>query len=188
MKGFYLGLVLGLAPYTPCHAEAPPEARLPAEPPVAWEKRLTDLEKRVDALEGKAKVAAPTATTMVIPPGFHAHTRTDGSVFVHSDALNNDAAAHAGVPWPWHKTAVAGQTVTTTTATTATAPLPAGVFVSPMTGRTYVPHPTMAGYYTESTSTETTFAPAIPRTGPLRALFQNGRVFTQSCPGGNCPR
>lgn len=53
--------------------------------------------------------AAPAVT--VVPPGFHAHTTTDGRTIVHADTNFGNAAAHAGVAYPWPKTATAGQTV-----------------------------------------------------------------------------
>lgn len=53
--------------------------------------------------------AVPAAT--VVPTGFHAHTTTDGRTVVHADSNFGNAAAHAGIAWPWPKTATAGQVV-----------------------------------------------------------------------------
>lgn len=56
----------------------------------------------------------PTVTVkraVVIPPGHHAHTRADGSVFIHGDENFGDPSAHAGVARPWPKTGFPGQTV-----------------------------------------------------------------------------
>jgi hypothetical protein len=51
------------------------------------------------------------ATAVVVPRGSHAHTRIDGSVFIHGDENLGKAAPHAGVALPWPKTALPGQTV-----------------------------------------------------------------------------
>lgn len=53
----------------------------------------------------------PAVTAQVIPPGFHAHRKTDGMVIVHGDENYGSAAAHAGIERPWPKIAVAGQVV-----------------------------------------------------------------------------
>lgn len=83
---------------------------LPQAPPL--EQRVSDLERRVAVLEQPR--SAPTAAApraYVIPAGYHAHRTVDGRTIVHSDALNGNAAAHAGIAPPWVKTATAGQTV-----------------------------------------------------------------------------
>lgn len=49
--------------------------------------------------------------TQVIPPGFHAHRRTDGTVLIHADGNLNDPNAHAGVASPWVQIAGAGERV-----------------------------------------------------------------------------
>lgn len=49
----------------------------------------------------------------VIPPGHHAHRKADGTVIVHADSNFGNAAAHAGIVWPWPKVGYAGQVVTT---------------------------------------------------------------------------
>lgn len=55
--------------------------------------------------------SATVKRAVVIPPGHHAHTRADGSVFIHGDENFGNPAAHAGVVRPWPKTGFPGQTV-----------------------------------------------------------------------------
>jgi len=57
--------------------------------------------------------AAPVTVkrAVVIPPGHHAHTRADGSTFIHGDENFGNPAAHTGVSRPWPKTGFPGQTV-----------------------------------------------------------------------------
>ena len=50
-------------------------------------------------------------TAEVIPPGHHSHVTTDGRTIVHADSNYGNAAAHAGIEWPWLKVATAGQVV-----------------------------------------------------------------------------
>jgi hypothetical protein len=89
-------------------------------PVPALEARVTALEQRVAALEqprqaATVRPAVPVAPAqpraVVVPQGMHAHVTVDGRTIIHGDHLNGNAAAHAGVPHPWHKSAVAGQTV-----------------------------------------------------------------------------
>lgn len=47
----------------------------------------------------------------VVPAGYHAHQRQDGTVIVHGDENFGDPVAHAGIARPWPKIATAGQTV-----------------------------------------------------------------------------
>lgn len=54
--------------------------------------------------------AAPAAPT-IIPPGMHAHRRTDGTILVHGNQNLGSAPAHAGVPRPWIRIGEAGQPV-----------------------------------------------------------------------------
>ncbi len=65
----------------------------------------------VKAARERVKVVAPVAAPAVVPPGMHAHVRADGSVIVHADSNYGDPVAHAGIVWPWVKTATAGQPV-----------------------------------------------------------------------------
>lgn len=66
---------------------------------------------------GFVEVGRPPAPSIavkravVVPPGHHAHTRADGSTFIHGDENYGDPAAHAGVARPWPKTGFPGQTV-----------------------------------------------------------------------------
>jgi hypothetical protein len=57
----------------------------------------------------KPPQAAPVP--VVVPAGHHAHRTLDGRTVIHGDWNVGDPAAHAGIPWPWPKTAFAGQTV-----------------------------------------------------------------------------
>lgn len=51
---------------------------------------------------------APTKIVPTIPPGYHAHRRTDGTVLIHADDNLGDPNAHAGVASPWVQIAGAG--------------------------------------------------------------------------------
>lgn len=63
----------------------------------------------------KPKVSASPPSAIVVPPGHHAHRRSDGTVYTHGNENVGNAAAHQGVPLPWPRIAEAGQTVTTST-------------------------------------------------------------------------
>lgn len=76
----------------------------------------------VNAEDAKARAVAAWATSSakpqpkepeqrsnLIPSGYHAHRRIDGTVIVHKD--NSDAASHAGVASPWVQIAGAGEPV-----------------------------------------------------------------------------
>lgn len=55
-----------------------------------------------------------TATApQTVPPGHHAHRKADGTIIVHADSNYGNAAAHAGIVWPWPKVAYPGQVVRT---------------------------------------------------------------------------
>lgn len=54
---------------------------------------------------------AVVSALRIVPPGHHAHQRTDGTIIIHSDSNHGNADAHRGVPWPWPKTAFPGQRV-----------------------------------------------------------------------------
>lgn len=92
-------------------------ADTPDPPPVVGWEEFMALTRRVEVLERAAgirevpTVAAPRTSSTVIPPGHHAHTRTDGTTLVHADSSRGDPAAHAGVAWPWVVTGLPGQTV-----------------------------------------------------------------------------
>lgn len=59
-----------------------------------------------------ACAAVPVKTTaQFIPPGYHAHRRTDGTVLIHACNNLNDPNAHAGVASPWVQIAGAGDKV-----------------------------------------------------------------------------
>lgn len=57
----------------------------------------------------KPQPKEPEQKSNLIPPGYHAHRRIDGTVIVHKD--NSDAASHAGVASPWVQIAGAGEPV-----------------------------------------------------------------------------
>lgn len=124
------------------------------------EAQLHELAERLDgpAVAPASRAARPAAVPTVVPPGFHAHTTTDGRVIVHSDANRGNDAAHAGVPWPYYKSATAGQAV-------------------------YVE----AGGYAAAVpvayqATPVVYAQPAVRAGPVRRLFG-----ARSCPAGGCP-
>lgn len=54
---------------------------------------------------------APTKIVATIPPGYHAHRRTDGTVLIHADHNAGDPNAHTGVSSPWIQIAGAGDKV-----------------------------------------------------------------------------
>lgn len=90
-----------------------------AQPQDMLANRVASLEIRVANLEARMAPAStlPAVTqrppVTVVPPGHHTHTTVDGRTIVHADSNYGNAAAHAGVAWPWPKTAVAGQAVYT---------------------------------------------------------------------------
>lgn len=78
------------------------------------EQDIKELKDRVDKIEAKSvpsRGPAVKAAPAVVPPGHHAHTRPDGIVIVHADSNFGNPVAHAGIPYPWPKTALAGQVV-----------------------------------------------------------------------------
>lgn len=50
-------------------------------------------------------------TAEVIPPGHHSHVTTDGRTIVHADSNYGNAAAHAGIAYPWLIVGRPGQVV-----------------------------------------------------------------------------
>lgn len=100
------------------------------------EAQLHELAERLDgpAVAPASRAARPAAVPTVVPPGFHAHTTTDGRVIVHSDTNHGNAAAHAGVQWPWPKVAYAGQVVASSTTVTAATSAPLAVASCPAGG------------------------------------------------------
>lgn len=59
---------------------------------VALEQEMDKVKARLDKLENKPKMVASA-----VPLGSHAHRMLDGSIMVHSDTNQGNAAAHAGV-------------------------------------------------------------------------------------------
>lgn len=74
---------------------------------------------------------------VTIPPGFHAHTRTDGSTFIHGNENFGLAGPHEGVAPPWKKSGVAGQTVLVGPADFTTVGASCPTATSQYTGGTY---------------------------------------------------
>lgn len=115
---------------------------------------------------------AKAKRAVTIPPGYHAHTKEDGTVIVHSDANVGKAGPHEGIAHPWPKTGYAGQTVLVDDDNfVAAAPLgdpcpngrcPAGVSrTRTVSGQTV----------TATTSTSSTARVFSARSGPVRRLF-----------------
>lgn len=80
----------------------------------AVEYKWTDagfVEVSTPSAPGDFAKPALVKRAIVVPPGHHAHTRADGSTFIHGDENYGDPAAHAGVARPWPKTGFPGQTV-----------------------------------------------------------------------------
>lgn len=101
-----------------------------------FDRRLYELERRLGTgvTAPLAAAAVPTARAVAVPPGHHAHRTTDGRVIVHSDTNHGNAAAHAGVQWPWPKVAYAGQVVASSTTVTAATSAPLAVASCPAGG------------------------------------------------------
>lgn len=76
-----------------------------AEPPKCAVPPRTAIVAKADPVRRDVPV--------LIPPGHHAHRRADGTVIVHADTNYGNAAAHAGVVWPWPKVGYAGQVMRT---------------------------------------------------------------------------
>lgn len=192
-----LAVVLGLA--AAATAADPPKA---FTPPVAWdEARIQKIEKDVAELKAALKpetaaAARPVATTagstQVVPAGHHAHTRTDGTTIIHPDHTGNDAAAHAGVAWPWYKSAVAGQTVTNVVSGPAVAASTPGLLGSSFTatnGVTYVADPGRPGVFVPAGRASTPAVGTVSEMPRMRQLTLQTPLMTgRVCIGGNCPR
>lgn len=105
---------------------------------------------------------------VTIPPGYHDHTHTDGTVIVHSDKNVGSAAAHEGIERPWPKTGFPGQTVVTGNSTVLAAdPCPNGV--CPVNRRV------SSTVVTNSVQTVHTESASSGRKGPLRQIADNIR-------------
>lgn len=87
MRPLLLSLVIGSLFASPAHAD----------------------DAKTKAIEA-AKAACETAPN-VIPKGYHAHRKIDGSIVIHSDSHAGDYKAHEGIAWPWKIIARAGQPV-----------------------------------------------------------------------------
>lgn len=75
-----------------------------------------ELINGVPSLIHQKTTAKPAASSSgVVPAGMHAHTRTDGTVYVHGNENLGNPSAHTGVSFPWVRTAEAGQTIPTPT-------------------------------------------------------------------------
>lgn len=121
----------------------------------------------------------PAARPVTIPPGFHAHTRTDGTVIVHSDSNLGKVGPHEGVAYPWPKTGRPGQTVIvdeapfvpeTLLALAPRASCPTGVPSASCPQVSGITFPQGSFYAETSVSTEV-YGTAGARSGPVRGLF-----------------
>ena len=140
-----------------------------------------------------AAVESVAETTLVtVPRGMHAHTRTDGTTFIHGDENRGSAPAHEGVAWPWDKTATAGQTVeiqtkgpvaktaqtvrwvTRTICENGVCRLVTVPVVTPAGDAETAPPPSPPGVVAsavKTVATATTFAPLLPRVAQFREWF-----------------
>lgn len=77
------------------------------------EDRSAGISRGKGAWAWASACAATSSKTplQVIPPGYHAHRRIDGTVLIHADDNNGDSNAHAGVASPWVQIAGAGDKV-----------------------------------------------------------------------------
>lgn len=117
--------------------------------------------------EPSAAAPAASAVASVVPLGFHAHTKIDGTTIVHSDDNFGSASAHAGVALPWPKTAFAGQTIVSS--------CPGGVCPTPQSARSV--STTTAS--TAATSANLTQRLAFPRLQTVRSFFRDRpRLFS----------
>lgn len=124
---------------------------------------------------------------VTIPPGYHAHTRADGSTFIHGDENFGKAAPHAGVARPWSKTGLPGQTVIVDeTAFTAS--------VEPCPGGVCPPRRSISSHYISTDTATTHYAHAESvssgRKGILARIADNARArreVRQNRRGGGCP-
>lgn len=101
------------------HGEPSDPPRFQPDPP-RLVQRVAELEARVDQLERRLGMAVaprvgPATSAVVVPPGQHAHRTTSGEVIVHGNENLGNAAAHAGISYPWIRIAEGGQTLQTTT-------------------------------------------------------------------------
>lgn len=88
-----------------------------------------------------APVVAQAAAPAVIPPGMHAHRKTDGTVLIHGNDHRGDPNAHAGVSPPWVVIATEGQPVPAAAPVYQSAPVAQAGCPNGQcpTARTYVP-------------------------------------------------
>lgn len=134
-------------------------------------------------------LAAKVKTAVTIPPGFHAHTKEDGTVIVHSDKNKGKAGPHEGVAHPWHKSGYAGDTVLVdvnspsaegSIYTVLADPCPNGVCPRGVS-RTTSTSSTSGQTFTTGSSTTTRARAAVRSAGPVRRIF--GAVFRGRCRG-----
>lgn len=178
-----LSLVALLLCLTTVQADADSDAKAALALANSNAKRLLDLEKKVEDLQKQVEQPKEVkkSNTVVIPPGYHAHTKTDGTRIVHADSTGNNAAAHEGVEWPWYKTGFPGQTIEIAAAPVASQSQPQ---TQPKLVRGNVPGVAGEHFVPEGSP----FAATVesPR---LRQLSYNGPFVTGSvCLGPNCPR
>lgn len=145
----------------------------------------------VKAIPAASESVAKT-TLVTIPRGYHAHTSTDGTTFVHGDENRGSASAHEGVAWPWDKSATAGQTVeiqakgpvakttqtvrwvTRTICENGVCRLVTVPVVTPAGDAETAPPPSPPGVVAstaKAVATVTTFSPLFPRAVALREWF-----------------
>lgn len=136
----------------------------------------------------QAKILNP-GTAFPIPKGFHAHTKADGTVIVHSDENVGDAKAHEGIVHPWKKAARGGETLLVNdNAVAVAAPNPFAAADPCPNGRcpVGVSRTSTTSGQTFTTSSNTSAGRVFSvRSGPVRRLFgvllRGGRC--RSCGG-----
>ena len=132
-------------------------------------------------------VALKTKHAVTIPPGYHAHTKEDGTVIVHSDSNVGKAGPHEGIAHPWPKSGYAGQTVMVDDDNFIVAapafgdPCPNGRCPTGVSRtRTAATTTQGSGFTTTTTTSASTERVFSVRSGPVRRLF--GVLFR----GGRC--
>lgn len=120
-------------------------------------------------------VVPPRRTAVVVPAGHHAHTRIDGTTFIHGDENYGLAAPHAGVERPWPKTGLPGQTVIVDEPLAVTIPKSTDVFAAADCPNGRCPAQVRGTTSTVTQSYSATTSTRSSRTGPIRRLF--GAIF-----------
>lgn len=72
---------------------------------------IIDKQPPLKAPRVMATAPVVRSTSVVVPPGHHAHETVTGEVIIHGNENMGSAAAHAGIARPWVRIAEAGEVV-----------------------------------------------------------------------------